>query len=260
MFLRIASSTRNVAIINQFITSSNYDILILFGNLRCTITMLIMELFTVSVQYIRHFRIRVIIIIRSVIRSVINRRLIRQPVLASSIINFNARLYIIAINVETNASAVIFNRPGFHNYTTTNQLFIIINRSYTIQNMVISLIDIIINHVLERQHTCYIHITSARDQILLIGIFASELEKAHMNDHVGQYFAVLTDTQLGRGAQEYCLALRAINTDDFATAKWTRLPYELLDRISATIVRDVPGINRVVYDITSKPPATIEWQ
>ena len=91
-------------------------------------------------------------------------------------------------------------------------------------------------------------------------IFASELEKAHMNDHVGQYFAVLTDTQLGRGAQEYCLALRAINTDDFATAKWTRLPYELLDRISATIVRDVPGINRVVYDITSKPPATIEWQ
>lgn len=91
-------------------------------------------------------------------------------------------------------------------------------------------------------------------------IFASELEKAHMNDHVGQYFAVLTDTQLGRGAREYCLALRAVNTDDFATAKWTRLPYELLDRISGTIIRSVPGISRVVYDITSKPPATIEWE
>lgn len=91
-------------------------------------------------------------------------------------------------------------------------------------------------------------------------IFASELEKAHMHEHTAQYFAVLTDTQLGRGTQEYCLALRAVNTDDFATAKWTRLPYELLDRISAMIVQEVPGISRVVYDITSKPPATIEWQ
>ena len=91
-------------------------------------------------------------------------------------------------------------------------------------------------------------------------IFASELEKAHMHEHIGQYFAVLTDTQLGRSGREYCLALRAVNTDDFATAKWTRLPYELLDRISGMIVREVPGISRVVYDITSKPPATIEWE
>ncbi|MBQ7415717.1 MAG: glutamine-hydrolyzing GMP synthase [Oscillospiraceae bacterium] len=91
-------------------------------------------------------------------------------------------------------------------------------------------------------------------------IFASELERAHMHEHIGQYFAVLTDTRLGRSGQEYCLALRAVNTDDFATAKWTRLPYELLDRISATIVQEVPGISRIVYDITSKPPATIEWQ
>lgn len=91
-------------------------------------------------------------------------------------------------------------------------------------------------------------------------IFASELEKAHMHEHIGQYFAVLTDTQLGRSGQDYCLALRAVNTDDFATAKWARLPYELLDRISALIMREVPGISRVVYDITSKPPATIEWQ
>lgn len=91
-------------------------------------------------------------------------------------------------------------------------------------------------------------------------IFATELEKAHMHQQIGQYFAVLTDTRMGRDSHDYCLALRAVNTDDFSTAKWTRLPYELLDRISATIVRDVPGISRIVYDITSKPPATIEWQ
>ena len=91
-------------------------------------------------------------------------------------------------------------------------------------------------------------------------IFATELEKAHMHQQVGQYFAVLTDTRMGRESRDYCLALRAVNTDDFSTAKWTRLPYELLDRISATIVQEVPGISRIVYDITSKPPATIEWQ
>lgn len=96
-------------------------------------------------------------------------------------------------------------------------------------------------------------------------IFATELEKAHMHDHIGQYFAVLTDTQFYRSAkdsrsQEYCLALRAVTTDDFSTAKWARLPYELLDHLSGMIIKEVPGIARVVYDITSKPPATIEWE
>ena len=91
-------------------------------------------------------------------------------------------------------------------------------------------------------------------------IFSSELEKTHMNQQMGQYFAVLTDTRLGRSGEDYCLALRAVNTDDFATAKWTRLPYELLDRVSAAILRDVPGVGRIVYDITSKPPSTIEWE
>lgn len=91
-------------------------------------------------------------------------------------------------------------------------------------------------------------------------IFSRELEKAHMHEQMGQYFAVLTDTRLGRSGADYCLALRAVNTDDFATAKWTRLPYELLDRVSSTIVREIPGIARVVYDITSKPPSTIEWE
>jgi GMP synthase (glutamine-hydrolysing) len=95
-------------------------------------------------------------------------------------------------------------------------------------------------------------------------IFTSELEKAHVNQHIAQYFAVLTDTQLygsldGRHPGGYTLALRAVTTDDFATAKWARIPYELLDKISGQIMREVPGISRVVYDITNKPPATIEW-
>jgi GMP synthase (glutamine-hydrolysing) len=95
-------------------------------------------------------------------------------------------------------------------------------------------------------------------------IFSSELEKAHMHDHIGQYFAVLTDTELYRTIKDtskgYCLALRAVTTEDYTAAKWARLPYELLDRLSATILRQVSGISRVVYDITSKPPASIEWE
>ena len=96
-------------------------------------------------------------------------------------------------------------------------------------------------------------------------IFASELEKAHIHDHIGQYFAVLTDTQLYNPAvptrrKEYCLALRAVTTEDFSTAKWARLPYELLDKISEQILRTGPAIARVVDDITSKPPASIEWE
>ena len=58
----------------------------------------------------------------------------------------------------------------------------------------------------------------------------------------------------------YTIALRAVTTDDFMTAEWTRLPYELLETVSNRITNEVRQISRVVYDITSKPPATVEWE
>ena len=96
-------------------------------------------------------------------------------------------------------------------------------------------------------------------------IFCYELEKARLHDQISQYFAVLTDTQTiditgSDREKRYVLALRVVNTDDFMTAKWARLPYELLDHVSHRIIREIPKISRIVYDITSKPPATIEWE
>ena len=110
-------------------------------------------------------------------------------------------------------------------------------------------------------------VTQEKVQILqkADAIFTSHLESARMHQQINQYFAVLTDNLTVDITGEdrtpkYTLALRAVNTDDFRTAHWTRLPYELLDRISYTIIQDVPQINRIVYDITNKPPATIEWE
>ena len=96
-------------------------------------------------------------------------------------------------------------------------------------------------------------------------IFRDEVAKAGEDKNLNQYFAVLTNTRsvgvMGDGrTYDYTLALRAVTTSDFMTADWARIPYELLDRISVRIVNEVTGINRICYDITSKPPATIEWE
>ena len=96
-------------------------------------------------------------------------------------------------------------------------------------------------------------------------IFRDEIAKAGEDGNLNQYFAVLTNTRsvgvMGDGrTYDYTLALRAVTTDDFMTADWARIPYDVLDRISVRIVNEVRGINRIVYDITSKPPATVEWE
>ena len=94
-------------------------------------------------------------------------------------------------------------------------------------------------------------------------IFREELERANVRS--SQYFAVLTDTKsvgvMGDArTYGYTVALRAVTTDDFMTADWTRIPYEVLEVASRRITNEVKTINRVVYDITSKPPATVEWE
>ena len=96
-------------------------------------------------------------------------------------------------------------------------------------------------------------------------IFRDEIARAGEDRNLNQYFAVLTDTRsvgvMGDGrSYDYTLALRAVTTSDFMTADWARIPYDVLDRVSTRIVNEVRGINRIVYDITSKPPATIEWE
>ncbi|MBR0144803.1 MAG: glutamine-hydrolyzing GMP synthase [Clostridia bacterium] len=96
-------------------------------------------------------------------------------------------------------------------------------------------------------------------------IFREEVEAAHDGKRPDQYFAVLTDTHtvgvMGDArTYGYTVALRAVSTDDFMTAEWSRLPYEALERASSRITNEVPGISRVVYDVSSKPPATVEWE
>ena len=96
-------------------------------------------------------------------------------------------------------------------------------------------------------------------------IFREEAQKAGLNKELSQYFAVLTDTKsvgvMGdERTYDYLIALRAVQTDDFMTAKFARIPYDILEIISQRIVNEVSHVNRIVYDITSKPPATIEWE
>ncbi len=96
-------------------------------------------------------------------------------------------------------------------------------------------------------------------------IFRDEIARAGWDDKVNQYFAVLTNMRsvgvMGdERTYDYTVALRAVTTTDFMTADWAQLPYDILQRASTRIVNEVRGVNRVVYDITSKPPATIEWE
>ncbi len=96
-------------------------------------------------------------------------------------------------------------------------------------------------------------------------IFIAELRAASLYDATAQAFVVLLPVKsvgvMGDGrTYENVAAIRAVTTDDFMTADWARLPHEFLARVSLRIVNEVRGINRVVYDISSKPPATIEWE
>ncbi len=108
-----------------------------------------------------------------------------------------------------------------------------------------------------------------RDKLAILrdadAIFREEVVNAGLDRSINQYFAVITDMRsvgvMGDGrTYDYTLALRAVTTTDFMTADWARIPYEVLEKCSNRIVNEVEHVNRLVYDITSKPPATIEWE
>jgi GMP synthase (glutamine-hydrolysing) len=96
-------------------------------------------------------------------------------------------------------------------------------------------------------------------------IYIEELRRHGLYGQVSQAFAVFLPVRsvgvMGDGRRyDHVIALRAVETIDFMTARWARLPYEFLDRVAHRIINEVPGISRVVYDISGKPPATIEWE
>lgn len=96
-------------------------------------------------------------------------------------------------------------------------------------------------------------------------IFREEVKIAGIDRDINQYFAVLTNVHsvgVMGDARTYdsLIALRAVTTDDFMTADWARIPYDVLAKVSNRITNEVKGVNRVVYDVTTKPPATVEWE
>src|SRR5439155_18369825 len=114
---------------------------------------------------------------------------------------------------------------------------------------------------------CLGAVTAERLEVLrqADAIFLEELRAAGLERRVAQAFAVLLPVQsvgvMGDvRTYENAIALRAVETDDFMTADWSRLPHDVLARASTRIINAVKGINRVVYDVTSKPPGTIEWE
>ena len=110
-------------------------------------------------------------------------------------------------------------------------------------------------------------VTTARVETLRAAdaIVLEELEPIAKTQSLAQYFAVLPGVRsVGVMGDERTygelVAVRAVTSDDFMTADWARIPADVLARISSRLVNEVPGVNRVVYDITSKPPGTIEWE
>jgi len=96
-------------------------------------------------------------------------------------------------------------------------------------------------------------------------IFREEIAKHNLDETIWQYFAALPNVRsvgvMGDGrTYSHLIVLRAVNSTDGMTSEWSRIPYEVLDIVSRRIVNEVPGVNRIVYDITSKPPSTIEWE
>ena len=96
-------------------------------------------------------------------------------------------------------------------------------------------------------------------------IYREEVEKAGLSKTLGQYFAALTNMRsvgvMGdERTYDYAVALRAVSTSDFMTAESVHLPWEVLDTVTMRIVNEVPHVNRVLYDCTGKPPATIEFE
>jgi GMP synthase (glutamine-hydrolysing) len=110
-------------------------------------------------------------------------------------------------------------------------------------------------------------VTAERVEILqkADAVVVEEVKRAGLYREVWQSFAVLPAVRsVGVMGDErtyaYPIVVRAVTSDDAMTADWARLPYDLLERISSRLINEVPGVNRVAYDVTSKPPGTIEWE
>ncbi len=96
-------------------------------------------------------------------------------------------------------------------------------------------------------------------------VLRDEMARCGYEKEMSQFFAVLPGVKtvgvMGDGrTYEQLIAIRAVTTDDFMTADWAKIPYDILGKVSNRIINEVNGINRVVYDITSKPPGTVEWE
>ena len=96
-------------------------------------------------------------------------------------------------------------------------------------------------------------------------VFRDEIKKSGLESSLSQFFAVLPNVQTvgvmgDHRTYDHLIAIRAVTTDDFMTADWAKIPYDVLARISNRITNEVDHVNRVVYDITSKPPGTVEWE